>query len=491
MNKRVLPSLLVVTVVFGLTGSNWLLANRQASAQKRQESLLPNDRDRITKQLKADISQLASTPRYSKEQYARAVAYVRSQAQAAGLDAVIEPVEGVSQWERGDSDRCDLLLPNGSTEPFRLVALTTSAGGDVEGEVVLVNYFFDKNQGPPPQRFDEGKRRRIVFFSRSLERDRSDKGYIKTVPQRNDGALWAARYGAAAVLVRSVQTGNGPPHTGAVNYSSKIPKIPAAALSVEDADRLERLLCPGKDSDDPTSSQLCDGKASVHLRIAPKQSARTQDNVVIRIPGTTQPKEIVLLGAHLDSHDATPGAADDAAGVASVLAVMREFARNPPARTILFVLFADEELDGSGALAFVKHHEEELPQIVAATEIDDGDGAPRALQITASETETAAAILTLRRIADSVGSDASGLELRAETGAYGADIEPLWKKHGIPEIAIPQDFTNYFDKHHAKNDTPENVDLDGLGRTTFLLIRVMQVLTSGAATPLHRTAVAR
>lgn len=96
----------------------------------------------------------------------------RAQAQELGLDVAMEAVEGVPQWERGDSDRCDLLLPNGSTESLRIVALTGSASGEVEGEVVIVNYFLDKNQSPPPQGFDEGNKKRIVFFPRELERDR-------------------------------------------------------------------------------------------------------------------------------------------------------------------------------------------------------------------------------------------------------------------------------------------------------------------------------
>jgi carboxypeptidase Q len=468
MIKRVLFSVLIITIAFGLTASGWGLTKR----------------DRIVGQLKADIFELAREARFSTAGYGRAVAYIHLQAQSAGLKAVTEPVEGVSQWERGDSDRCDLLLPDGSTKPLRAVALTTSEGGEVKGEVVLVNYFFDKNQGPPPQRFDEGNKKRIVFFSRPLESDPSVNGYITTVPQRNYGAIWAARYGAAAVIVRSVQTGRGPVHTGAVGYAddkSGIPRIPAMALNVDDADTLMKLLCPGE-AGESANSPLCDGRASVHLRVAPRRSDRRQDNVVIRIPGTTRPQEMVLISAHLDSHDITPGAADDAAGVASVLAVMREFAKNPPARTLLLVLFADEEVGGSGSRAFVNRHRKELPQIVAATEVDDGDGAPRALQITSSIPQTKAALMTLHRIADSIGSEAAGLELRAGTRTNGADLELLWREAGIPEVAILQDFTHYFDKHHGMNDTPENVNLEGLEQTTFLLIQLTRVLASSAFT---------
>ena len=122
-------------------------------------------------------------------------------------------------------------------------------------------------------------------------------------------------------------------------------------MGVEAADELEKILCHGKQAQDPTNSGICDRNVSVRLKIAPKRvdankPIRQQHNVLIRILGTTRSNEIVLVGAHLDSHDITPGAADDAAGVASVLAVMREFAKKPPARTIFLKFFADDEVGG-------------------------------------------------------------------------------------------------------------------------------------------------
>lgn len=476
MSKRVLFTVLIITAAGALAAFGPGVAKSWLASPSA-------DRAALATRLKTDISKIGSEARHSTEGYGRPVEYVRSQARAVGLEAVTEPVEGLSQWERGDSDRLDLLSPNGPAKLLRAVALTGSKGGEVEGEVVLVNYFFDEDQGPPPRRFDEGGKKRIVFFSRELESGPSIKGYAKAVVQRNHGAAWAARYGATAVIVRSVQSGQGPVHTGAVHYADDAPKIPAVALNVKDADTLLKLLCPDVADGGAAGSRLCDGQASVRLKVAPKQSPRRQDNVVIRIPGTTRPKEIVLICAHLDSHPTTPGAADDAAGVAAVLAVMREFAKNPPARTLLLVLFADEEVGGSGARAFVNRHRAELPQIVAATELDDGDGAPRALQITSSVPQTKNAMMTLRLIANGVGSEADGLELRVDTSPNGADLEPLWKEAGIPEVAILQDLTHYFDKHHAANDTPENINMEGLEQTTSLLIQLTRVLASNEFTP--------
>jgi hypothetical protein len=436
----------------------------------------------MKKQLQDDIAHVASESRFTTKQYARAVAYVRAKAEEVGLRVEEEQVSGILPWERGDSDLCELLLAGGTKMPLHIVALANSEKGELTREVVLVNYFFEQNQGPPPKPFNG----RIVFFSRKLEQDRSLKGYEKAVVQRNHGASWAAKYGASAVLVRSVQTGDGPIHGGAVTYSddqsnsdekSKPPHIPAAALTVQDAQKLDDLFANPK----------MRGTVVVHLRIAPKEVERRQSNLLIRVPGTTRSKEIVVLGAHLDSHDTTPGAADDAAGVASVLAVMREFARNRPTRTIFFVLFADEEVNFSGGKEFAKAHKEELSNAVAAIEMDDGDGSPRALQITSidAQADSELAVASLRQVADYVGKEANGLELHSDSGAYGTDLESLWNDYKIPEVAILQDLTTYFNRHHAENDEPRNIDIDGLERTTLLLMKIMQGLASGTVTPYH------
>lgn len=418
-------------------------------------------------QLAEDIKNLASAPRFTREQYERAVNYVRAQARAAGLDAETDWFEVRDPWERGNDDQCAMLSPDGSLTQLRIVALTNSVAGEVtDAEVVLVDDF-RRGMKALRRRFDNGGKSCVVLFSRPLIRQRSIKGYEDTVIQRNRGASWAATYGAAAVLVRSVQTDQGVlPHVGAVSYTDK--KIPAAALSVQDADRLEKLLRAGK-------------KVRIQLKITSRHESRQQTNVVIRIPGTTLPQEIVLLGAHLDSHDLTPGAVDDAAGVAAVLAVMRRFAAHPPARTIWLVLFADEEVNSSGSIAFVEKYREQLSQpsrFIAAIEMDDGDGPPWGLQITSSPEKDGAALACLRQMAPRPDEAAVELEYRAVRSTNGADVEKLWDCYGIPEIAIMQDLTKYFDRHHATTDTPEKIDLAGLQQTTQLLDRIMRVITA-------------
>ena len=66
-------------------------------------------------------------------------------------------------------------------------------------------------------------------------------------------------------------------------------------------------------------------------------------NLIHEIRGTTRPEEIVVIGAHYDSVEGTPGADDNASGVAGLLALARHFRDAKPARTLRFVAFVNEE----------------------------------------------------------------------------------------------------------------------------------------------------
>jgi Zn-dependent M28 family amino/carboxypeptidase len=66
-------------------------------------------------------------------------------------------------------------------------------------------------------------------------------------------------------------------------------------------------------------------------------------NIIAEIPGSSRPGEILVIGAHYDSYMGTPGADDNASGVACLLALARRLAGVGPERTIRFIAFANEE----------------------------------------------------------------------------------------------------------------------------------------------------
>lgn len=72
-------------------------------------------------------------------------------------------------------------------------------------------------------------------------------------------------------------------------------------------------------------------------------SGKPSVNIEVEITGTQMPHEILVIGAHYDSVQGSPGANDNATGVAATLVLAQAFARTRPSRTVRFVLFANEE----------------------------------------------------------------------------------------------------------------------------------------------------
>src|SRR5262249_4679246 len=149
------------------------------------------------------------------------------------------------------------------------------------------------------------------------------------------------------------------PHTGALRYDDGVRKIPAAALSIEDADLLAHLAAQG-----PVEVELAMGART--LPDAPSA------NAIGELRGRALPDEIVLLGAHIDSWDVGQGASDDGAGCVAVMEALRllRAAGLTPRRTIRTVLFTSEEYGLAGAEAYRRRHGHE--HHVAAFETDYG-----------------------------------------------------------------------------------------------------------------------
>lgn len=364
-----------------------------------------------------------------------AVRWAERAMKEAGLANVrVEPMK-VPRWERGE-ERAEIVAP--ALQPLAVAALGGSVGtppGGIEAEVVeLSQHDLEHAEGARVA----GK---IVFLQQRMERTEDGASYGPAVWPRRIGAPRAARLGAVAVVIRSVGTDDGrAPHTGTMRYEDGVPKIPAAALSISDAEVLHRLLASGQ---------------RVRLRLA--LGARTLPdadgaNVVGEVLGQGAPGEIVLLGAHLDSWDLGRGALDDGAGCAIVLEAARQIARFParPRRTVRVVLFANEENGLKGARAYAEAHAAELPAHALAMEADLGDG--RALE--ATFLGPASALPLFRAVAGAVTP--MGVRIGAEKAQGGADLIPLVAA-GIPVIDLIQDATTYFDVHHTANDTLERI----------------------------------
>jgi hypothetical protein len=355
----------------------------------------------------------------------------------AGLANVHAEPCAVPHWERGE-EHGEIVEP--SPQPLALAALGGSVGTAEEG---LLAEVIEATSVEAVDKLDPASvRGKIVFIYVKMERSRDGSGYGIAVRPRGDGAVRAARQGAAAVLIRSAGTDQDrTPHTGALHYDDAVPKIPAAALANPDADSLHRLLARG-----------------ARVRVRMKLGARTLPdaegaNVVGDVEGRAAPGELVLLGAHLDSWDLGRGALDDGAGCAIAIEAGRQIAKlaQRPRRTVRIVLFANEENGLRGARAYATLHAAELGAHVLALEADLGAGRVYEARFLGPP----AALPTFREVASALeplGASASG-----EDAHGGADLIPLMNA-GVPVLDLRQDATSYFDFHHTANDTVERVD---------------------------------
>ncbi|HEY3057105.1 MAG TPA: M20/M25/M40 family metallo-hydrolase [Thermoanaerobaculia bacterium] len=388
---------------------------------------------------------------------AAAVAWATKRLRSWGLDAHTEKVM-VPHWIRGvESAR----VVSHNDQPLVLTTLGGSVATPAEGFVADV---------VEARSFDELKmlnvRGKIVFFSGSMDMDlvragRSFEAYRKAQEFRTKGADQASPHGALAVVIRSVASDSmRSPHTGSVKYEGKVKKIPAAALAIEDAMLIHRLLAKGE-------------KVRMHLLLRPRILDDVESaNVVAEIRGSERPDEIVLIGAHLDSWDLGTGAIDDGGGVAMVMETMRLIHQVGPVprRTIRAVLFMNEENGGRGGKQYFADHKNE--KHIAAIETDAGSAAPRGF-LTTLKGDALTALEGRMQMLDRVG--AAKFDNAEHTGA---DTTPLIDA-GVAGFGLVPDQRHYFDYHHSAADTLDKIDPHELAQNTAALVALTYVIAEG------------
>jgi len=336
----------------------------------------------------------------------------------------------VPTWIRGN-ESLDLILPfKKSMAMLGLGGSIATPKGGIKAEVVVVNSFDELDE---KQNDVRGK---IVLFNAPFTT------YGETVQYRYKGASSAARYGALASLIRSVGSWSmNTPHTGAMTYDRDQPKIPHAAITMEDAMMLGRLQGRGE-------------KIVLHLRMEARSVAdRWSRNVIAELPGSEFPEEIVVLGGHIDSWDVGQGAHDDAGGcVAAWQAVklIKELGLQPK-RTLRVVLWTNEENGGRGNKNYRDEHFDELKDHILAIESDGGVFDPRGFGFTGSD-ESRDILTDISRLLLPIDANA------IFNGGRAADIAPL-NDEGVPVMSLKVDGSKYFWYHHTNADTFDKVDI--------------------------------
>ena len=324
--------------------------------------------------------------------------------------------------------------------PYCYILLGNSIGtgkNGVTAEVIKVNSFDELEK-----RKDEVKGK-IVFYNYKF-----NDTYINTFlayrdasQYRGQGPSRAAKYGAKAVIVRSMShAADNNPHTGATRYDSAYEKIPAVAIGLRDADKL--------------SKEIEKSKVTVRMQTNGQFLPDTiGHNIIGELIGTEFPKEYITVGGHLDSWDNCEGAHDDGAGCVQTMEILRALKAigYRPKHTIRFVLFANEENGLRGGNKYAEEAVAKNEKHLFAMESDAGGFTPRALGLSGSE-EQFQKFLSWKPLIAPYGCT------EFNKGGGGADIGPLSRALKTPTASLNPDSQRYFDIHHARSDVFEAVN---------------------------------
>lgn len=389
----------------------------------------------LTKQIGHRLS--GSPQMYQAEQWGAAT-FV-----ACGADTVIMQQCMVPHWIRGAKEHGIISYKiNGKpiSKQLNLLSIGNAVGtgeAGVHGPVIEVHSFLELQE---KRSIIKDK---IVFFNVPFEDTliESFEAYGRNVKYRGGGASAAARYGAKAVIVRSMtHAGDNTPHTGALRYNDSFPAIPAFATGVGDVMMLQNAI-----------SIYPDVKMSLYsyCRMLPDTIAH---NVIGVLKGSMYPDQVITIGGHLDSWDVGEGAHDDGAGIVQTIEVLRAFIKlgYQPKHTLHFVLFANEENGTRGGAAYSAAFKSNGMHPFFALESDAGGFTPRGFGITASDT-VYQKILAWKPFFEPYYGE------RITAGGGGADIGFLHQQYNTPVAGLDTDSQRYFDLHHTEKDVLENV----------------------------------
>lgn len=357
----------------------------------------------------------------------QAIDWILAEARKEGYDARGEEVK-VPHWVRGE-ETCTMTSPRKKSIALLGLGGTIATPPDgVSGNVMVVSSF------------DELKRRASEVPSKIVLYNVPFTEYGKTVTYRVQGAIEAARLGAVGSLVRSIGPyGIYTPHTGGMAYNDSVPKIPHAAISLEDAEMIHRMVKRGQ-----------------NVRLTLKTSGRwepdaTSRNVVFEIKGSEKPEEVVVMGGHIDSWDVGQGAMDDGGGCFAAWHALNTIKKLglKPKRTMRVVMFTNEENGLRGGKGYAAAHGKE--KHVLAIESDEGTFKPQGFHHEGSK-ESLLWYQSLTPLLAPLGATT------IVEGFGGADIGPLNQQYGTNLLGLQVDGTRYFWYHHTHGDTIDKLN---------------------------------
>ncbi|MEP6584251.1 MAG: M20/M25/M40 family metallo-hydrolase [Ginsengibacter sp.] len=370
----------------------------------------------------------------------KAVLLTQAMLKDIGVDTIYLQPCMVPHWVRGSKEQGEIWFAGGKKFQLHLTALGNSVGtvsSGISAPVLEVRSMSEL--AALGESVIKGK---IIFFNFKMNPTYIEtfRAYGESGVSRVRGPLIAAKYGAVGAIVRSLAINlNDYPHTGVTVYNDSFPKIPAIAISTNDAEYLSRELM---------KRSVSKVWFKTNCKMLPDVKAY---NVIGEIKGSEHPDEIITVGGHLDSWDLAEGANDDGSGVVQSMEVLRTIHALgiKPKRTVRAVLFVNEENGGRGADAYLEKAKSKNEKHIFALESDAGGFTPRGFSLDMTE-EQRNKILSWKDLFYPYGV------YNFSSGGGGSDIEPL-KSIGAALAGLSPDTQRYFDIHHAATDVFENV----------------------------------
>ncbi|OYY70817.1 MAG: peptidase M28 family protein [Sphingomonadales bacterium 28-55-16] len=369
------------------------------------------------------------------EAEARARIWAVTKLKALGFDNVRIEEYKMPTWVRG-AETAEITAP--FKQKMAVAALGNSASTGDAGIDAEIVYFPTIDHLRAAQ--DGSLKGKIAFVSHNMKATQDGSSYGAFGPARFVGPNIAAKKGAAAIVIRSIGTDHHRnPHTGNTNFEPGVTPIPAGALSIPDAENLERMIARGK-------------PVRMKLKLTPQNfGIQTSGNVLAEVTGSNTDLPIIVIACHLDSWDLGTGAIDDAAGCGIIGAAATHLkSMGQPKRTVRVLWAGAEEVGIWGGRDYGEKHAREPHAF--AMESDFGAGKIWAVDFNLPESASALRAQITAALAP------LGVAPRKEAAGGGADVGAIIAAQKLGVIDMQQDGTKYFDLHHTPDDTLDKID---------------------------------
>ena len=345
----------------------------------------------------------------------------------------------VPHWERGTTEAAWIENEKGELIKLNILALGSSVGTNGLLKAPVIKFENIDELKAAKKEEVEGK---IVFLNEGFNQKylNTFRAYGACYPQRGDGAKEAGNLGAVAVVIRSLASEHDDhPHTGTMSYDSAKVKIPAAAISTNDANKLSNWLEKGN----VTLSLEMDCKTLPDV---------TSYNVIAEMNGKDD--KVITWGGHLDSWDVGEGAHDDGAGIIHSIEAFRILKKlgYQPKHKLRCVLFMNEENGNKGGKTYATWCKENKEQHIAALESDRGGFLPTGFDVRGTNEQVKFVQQFKQLLYD--------FQLfKFDKGYSGVDIGPLMNEYPeMIQLGMTINSQEYFNYHHTAADVFETVN---------------------------------